>query len=272
MKGWSPARRPTESEPPAARSAPPWGAPLPSKSDQMKVALLDDDQSHNALVASVLDPAGFLCVSFTQPSKFLSELRKQTFDLVILDWNMPEFSGVETLKLLRADPATAPPVLLLTSRSVEADLVAGLNAGADDYIVKPLQPQVLLARVNAVARRIHRPPGSPTTEQHGPYRLDPGAHTASWNGHVEALTPKEFQLVSLLFNNLSRPLSREYLLRRIWGQRPDLETRTLDAHVSRLRAKLNLRPTNGFRLSTVYGFGYRLEACDPDTAEIGSRA
>src|SRR3954469_3102146 len=150
MTGWSPARRPTDGELPAARPAPPWGAPLPSISDRMKVALLDDDQSHNALVASVLDPAGFVCSSFTQPSRLLAELRKQTFDLIILDWNMPELSGVETLRLLREDPATAPPVLLLTNRSVEADLVEGLNAGADDYIVKPLQPQVLLARVNAV--------------------------------------------------------------------------------------------------------------------------
>jgi hypothetical protein len=77
------------------------------------------------------------------------------------------------------------------------------------------------------------------------------------------MTPKEFQLAMILFNNLARPLSREYLLRRVWGQRPDLETRTLDAHVSRLRSKLHLRPANGFRLTTVYGFGYRLEACDP---------
>lgn len=235
----------------------------------MKVALLDDDPSHNALVASVLEPAGFICISFTTPSRLLAELRKQTFDLIILDWNMPELSGVETLKLLRDDPVTTPPVLLVTSRSVEADLVEGLNAGADDYIVKPLQPQVLLARVNAVARRFHRAPASPQVEQHGPYRLDPGSQTASWGDHVEALTPKEFQLASLLFNNLARPLSREYLLRRIWGQRPDLETRTLDAHISRLRAKLNLRPGNGFRLSTVYGFGYRLEACDPETPPGG---
>lgn len=93
--------------------------------------------------------------------------------------------------------------------------------------------------------------------------MDPGAHTVSWEGHVETLTPKEFQLATILFNNLARPLSREYLLRRVWGQRPDLETRTLDAHVSRLRSKLRLRPANGFRLTTVYGFGYRLEACDP---------
>ena len=123
--------------------------------------------------------------------------------------------------------------------------------------LEPLQPQVLLARVNAVVRRIHRPPVQPQTEQHGQYRLDPGAQTASWGGHVEALTPKEFQLASLLFNNLSRPLSREYLLRRIWGQRPDLETRTLDAHVSRLRAKLHEIDPEANIIQTEWGIGYR---------------
>lgn len=117
-----------------------------------------------------------------------------------------------------------------------------------------------------------RAPVPPHIEQHGPYRLDPSAQTATWDGHVEVLTPKEFQLASMFFNNLSQPLSREYLLRRIWGLRPDLETRTLDAHVSRLRNKLGLRPANGFRLSTVYGFGYRLEPCQPEPAETPADA
>jgi DNA-binding response OmpR family regulator len=229
----------------------------------MKVALLDDDESHNALVAGLLGPAGYDCASFTHPERLLAELRRQTFDLLIIDWNMPDLSGIETLRRIDEMLPTSPPVLLLTSRSIEADLVEGLNAGADDYIVKPLQPQVLLARVNALARRVYRPPVTPQVEQHGPYRMDPGAQTASWGDHVEPMTPKEFQLAMILFNNLARPLSREYLLRRVWGQRPDLETRTLDAHVSRLRSKLQLRPANGFRLTTVYGFGYRLEACDP---------
>lgn len=236
---------------------------IPRSSEPMKVALLDDDESHNALVAGLLAPAGYDCVSFVHPERLLAELRRQTFDLLIIDWNLPDLSGIETLRRLDEMLSAKPPVLLLTSRSIEADLVEGLNAGADDYIVKPLQPRVLLARVNALARRVYRPSATPQIEQHGPYRLDPAAHTASWQGHVEALTPKEFQLATILFNNLARPLSREYLLRRVWGQRPDLETRTLDAHVSRLRSKLQLRPANGFRLTTVYGFGYRLEACDP---------
>ena len=238
----------------------------------MKVALLDDDDSHNALVAALLGPAGYDCTSFTHPERLLAELRRQTFDLIILDWNMPDLSGIETLRRVNEVLPTAPPVLLLTSRSIEADLVEGLNAGADDYIVKPLQPPVLLARVNALARRAYRPTAAPQVEQHGPYRLDPGAQSASWGEHIEALTPKEFQLASLLFNNLARPLSREYLLRRVWGQRPDLETRTLDAHISRLRSKLHLRPANGFRLTTVYGFGYRLEACDPQSADATTEA
>ncbi|WP_421738858.1 response regulator transcription factor [Caulobacter sp.] len=229
----------------------------------MKVALLDDDESHNALVAGLLGPAGYDCVSFTHPERLLAELRRQTFDLLIIDWNMPDLSGIETLRRIDEMLPAAPPVLLLTSRSIEADLVEGLNAGADDYIVKPLQPPVLLARVNALARRVYRAPVTPQVEQHGLYRMDPATHTVGWADHVETLTPKEFQLAVILFNNLARPLSREYLLRRVWGQRPDLETRTLDAHVSRLRAKLQLRPANGFRLTTVYGFGYRLEACDP---------
>jgi len=229
----------------------------------MKVALLDDDDSHNALVAALLAPAGYDCTSFTRPERLLAELRRQTFDLLIVDWNMPELSGIETLRRVRELLSPAPPVLLLTSRSNEADLVEGLNAGADDYIVKPLQPPVLIARVNALARRAYRPAAAPQVEQHGPYRLDPGAQTVTWAGNLETLTPKEFQLALLLFNNPARALSREYLLRRVWGQRPDLETRTLDAHVSRIRSKLHLRPVNGFKLSTVYGFGYRLEICDP---------
>ncbi|OYW28163.1 MAG: DNA-binding response regulator, partial [Caulobacter sp. 12-67-6] len=135
----------------------------------MKVALLDDDESHNALVAGLLGPAGYDCVSFTHPERLLAEMRRQTFDLLIIDWNMPDLSGIETLRRLDEMLTTPPPVLLLTSRSIEADLVEGLNAGADDYIVKPLQPPVLLARVNALARRVYRPSTTQQIEQHGPY-------------------------------------------------------------------------------------------------------
>jgi DNA-binding response OmpR family regulator len=180
-----------------------------------------------------------------------------------MDWNMPEMTGIDVLARLPELLSTTPPVLLVTSRSVESDVVEGLNAGADDYLVKPFEPSILLARVAALLRRAY--PASPPTsgETHEGWTFDPATETASRDGRTEQLTSKEFQLALTLFRNMSRALSRDYLLERVWGHRADLETRTLDAHISRLRGKLSLRPASGFRLVTVYGFGYRLERCQP---------
>jgi DNA-binding response OmpR family regulator len=231
----------------------------------MQVAILDDDEAHNDLVAGILKDAGYRCVTFTRPATFLAELRRQTFDLLVIDWTMPGISGVEVVEQLSEFISAPMSVLMVTSRSSEGEIVAGLSAGADDYVVKPLSPSVLLARVKALLRRTYPSAGSSQSEEFGVYRFEPMTETVLRSGKVEVLTAKEFQLALLLFRNLSRPLSRDYLLQRIWGRRPDLETRTLDAHVSRLRGKLALRPANGFRLVTVYGFGYRLETCEPQS-------
>jgi DNA-binding response OmpR family regulator len=231
----------------------------------MQIAILDDDDAHNDLVASVLSEAGFGCTTFTRPATLLAELRRQTFDLLVLDWTMPGLTGVEVIEKLRSVVSRPLPVLMVTSRSSEGEIVTGLTAGADDYVVKPLSPPVLLARVQALMRRTY--PASAAAGGHedfGAFSFDPATESVSRDGRVEPLTTKEFQLAMVFFRNLSRPLSRDYLLRHVWGRRPDLETRTLDAHVSRLRSKLNLRPANGFRLVTVYGFGYRLEACEAE--------
>jgi DNA-binding response OmpR family regulator len=225
----------------------------------MNVALLDDDETHNEAVAAMLRQAGHRCSTYERPQGLIADLRRQTFDLLIMDWNMPEMSGLEVLRRLPELVSPPPPVLLVTSRSVESDVVEGLNAGADDYLVKPFAPSVLLARVAALLRRAYPQAGSGGLESHEGWTFDPKAETATRGDRVEALTAKEFQLALVLFQNLSRALSREYLLERVWGRRPDLETRTLDAHISRLRSKLSLRPAGGFRLVTIYGFGYRLE-------------
>jgi len=132
-------------------------------------------------------------------------------------------------------------------------------------VVKPLSPPVLLARVQALLRRSFPPAGE--GEAFGPYVFDPATETVTCAGEVQPVTSKEFKLGLLLFRNLQRPLSRDYLVQHVWGHRPDLESRTLDAHVSKLRSKLSLRPANGFRLVTVYGFGYRLETCLPQPVE-----
>ncbi|WP_269715345.1 response regulator transcription factor [Caulobacter sp. NIBR2454] len=234
----------------------------------MQVALLDDDETHNALTRGLLEAAGWDCVCFTRPADFLAAFRRQTFDLVMVDWNMPGMDGLQVISAMGELPITPPPVLLVTSRSQESDVVAGLNAGADDYIVKPVEPSVLVARVNALVRRLSKTLSADGPESFGRYRLDPASDAVSLNGETIAMTAKEFALARQLFAHAGRALSRDYLLQKIWGQRPDLESRTLDAHVSRLRSKLSLRPDNGFRLVTVYGFGYRLEPCQEVAASM----
>ncbi len=224
----------------------------------MKIAVLDDDPAHNELIAGILARAGHEAVLFARPDAALRDLRRQTFDLLLLDWNMPGMSGIEVLEQLRQGPAP-PPVLLITSRAEEADIVQGLGAGADDYVVKPIQPAVLTARVAALLRRAFPAPPPAGPEDFGPYRHVAGEQGMYLNGARRDLTAKELQLALVLFRNAARALSRDYLLETVWGHSPDLETRTLDAHLSKLRTKLELRPEHGFRLVTIYGFGYRLE-------------
>lgn len=225
----------------------------------MKIAVLDDDPAHNELIAEVLTRAGHDPVLFERGEAALRDLRRQTFDLLLLDWNMPGLDGMAVLAQLKLI-ASPPPVLLITSRSEEADIVRGLEAGADDYVVKPIQPAVLQARVSALLRRAFPQAGRDTgPETFGRYAYRPGDTAILLDGSPRELTAKELQLALALFRSGARALSRDYLLETVWGRNPDLETRTLDAHLSRLRNKLELRPENGFRLVTIYGFGYRLE-------------
>jgi DNA-binding response OmpR family regulator len=135
----------------------------------------------------------------------------------------------------------------------------GLAAGADDYIVKPLNTVVFLARVDAALRRAQLNKPQRTSATWGAYSFDVPTETVTVHGEPIKLTAKELALALMLFENMSRPLSRSYLLESIWGQSPEAETRTLDAHVSRIRSKLNLRAENGYRVLPVYSYGYRLE-------------
>ena len=148
---------------------------------------------------------------------------------------------------------------MLTARTAAEDIVAALDAGADDFVIKPVEPIVLAARVNALLRRAYPVEEHTTTVAIGAYVFDPLRLTATWPGGEARLTAKEYALALVFFRNLHRPLGRVYLLETVWGRNPDLESRTLDAHVAKIRGKLDLRPDNGFRLSPVYSYGYRLE-------------
>lgn len=225
----------------------------------MRCAVLDDDKAQTELVAKLLADAGHQCEVFHQGRSLINRLRQDTYDLLVIDWNMPGMSGIEVLENVRQGQHANLPILMITSRSDDEDVVMGLAAGADDYIVKPLNTSIFMARVDAALRRAQLNKPQKSTAVYGGYAFDVPTETATVNGEAIKLTAKEMALAMMLFENMSRPLSRSYLLESIWGQSPDAETRTLDAHVSRIRSKLNLRAENGFRVLPVYSYGYRLE-------------
>ena len=241
----------------------------------MRIAVLDDELSQLELIRHTMTEIGHECHLYSEGKSLLRELRLQTFDLLILDWTLPDISGPAVVKWVREDLASRLPILFVTNRRDEADMVEGLTAGADDFMVKPIRVAELEARVKALLRRAY--PSHHEVELHfGPYHFFPQSRTLQVDGAVVELKHREYELALFLFQNMGRLLSREHLREAIWGRGPEEPSRSLDTHISRLRSKLNLRPDNGFLLSAVYGLGYRLEAVDATalnafaTAEAGS--
>jgi len=224
----------------------------------MKIAVLDDDPVQLESIANVVQAAGYRATLFSRAQTLISALRKDTYDLLIVDWNLPDRSGIEVISWVRAIVKPPPPMLLVTSRAEDEDIVAGLNAGADDYLPKPLSPAVLEARIKALMRRAY----AQTTleaEAYGDVAFHEATNSVTRDGLTVVLTAKEFALARLLFRHLHRPLSRTYILENVWGNEPNLNSRSLDMHISRIRTKLSLRPEKGFRLTPIYSYGYRLE-------------
>lgn len=232
----------------------------------MRLAILEDEAPLAREILAVLEGEGYGCHHFRTGKSLTTALSRETFDLVILDWNLPDVTGIEVLAWAREHLDHVPPVLFVTSRSDEGDIVRALDQGADDYVIKPFRPRELLARVAALLRR-NAPIAAPQVETFGRYGFDNKAFAATLDGEAIGLTQKEYELAVIMFRNLDRPLSRAYILEKIWGRNADLLTRTLDVHVSNIRKKLSLRPQNGFRLSPVYAYGYRLEQLDGATGD-----
>ncbi|MBB5684277.1 response regulator transcription factor [Sphingobium boeckii] len=226
----------------------------------MRIAIVEDESGYSEFIANILKSAGYSVYDFATSTAFVKKFRRDTFDVVILDWNLAELSGIELLSWMRKDCQSSVPVVMLTSRSEPADIVTGLQSGADDYIAKPVDEAVLLARLEALSRRCYPSEQGRQSQVFGDFHFNVQAEQLSIGDMPMTLTSKEFNLALILFSNLSRPLSRTYLLESVWGRNPDLPTRTLDSHISRIRSKLGLRPEHGFRLTPIYSYGYRLEA------------
>lgn len=225
----------------------------------MRVAIADDEQEILDQVTAVVEAAGHEVDCFRNGIDLQNALKRETYDVVLLDWNMPGLTGLEIVSWATEHMASRPPFILLTSRRDKGEVIRGLEAGATDYIVKPEAEEVIRARIEAAGRRAEKP-STDRILNFGIYEFDQKESTLSKSDEAVALTAKEYQLALLFFQNIDRPLSRGYLFSRVWGGNANLETRTIDMHVSRLRSKLELKPHNGFVIRTVFGFGYRMDS------------
>lgn len=224
----------------------------------VRIALLEDDVATARLLATIMEAASYRVFVFERGKALLSALQRDSFDLLLLDWILPDVNGDEVLRLVRTQYGWTTRVIFITSKSEQKDIVAGLEAGADDYLVKPVRPQELLARVKAVLRRLR---SDETVEQlvRTPFSIDLRSRLVQRSGQIIALTQREFDLASFLFRHPGQLLSRAHILEAVWGRNSSVTTRTVDIHVSRLRKKLNLTDNSAWRLTSVYNYGYRLE-------------
>lgn len=230
------------------------------------VLLVDDERDLLSLLDFNLRAAGFETLLATTGEQALGQLRRRVPDLVLLDVMLPDVSGTEICRQIKSDPRTKHvPVVMLTAKGEEVDRVVGFEIGADDYVTKPFSVRELVLRLKAVSRRgaTARGAGAPRPpESLGPIRVDVDAHRAFVDGGEIQLTPLEFKLLTTLMSRLGRVQSREQLLEDVWEMSSEVETRTVDTHVKRLREKLG---SGRDLLETVRGIGYRL--VDPGDQE-----
>jgi len=228
----------------------------------LRVAILEDDPDQAELIRLWLTHAEHSVDCHANAATFLRAVRRDTFDLYVLDWVLPDLSGIEVLRKLRDELSDYTAAVIVTAKNEEKSIVRGLEAGADDYLTKPVRRAELVARVSAVLRRVGgRKPDKDLDVS--PYSLNSEKKTLSLRGEKISLTNREFELADFFFRHAGKMISRSHILEAIWGiDNKSVSTRTVDTHVSRLRKKLNLSEENGWKLSAIYQHGYRLERVD----------
>jgi len=223
------------------------------------VLVVDDEKDLVDLVRYHLEKDGLKCLEARNGETALQLARERTPDLIVLDLMLPGVDGLEVCRKLRKDPKTSSvAIIMLTAKAEEVDRIVGLEMGADDYMVKPFSPRELVARVKAVLRR-GLPQDLPSVQQVGTLLVDEGKHQVSIAGKAVDLTVKEFDLLCGLMKANGRVLNREQIMETVWGyaNAVDIESRTVDVHIRRLREKLGEEQK---RVVTVKGVGYRFEA------------
>ncbi|MFT4560387.1 MAG: two-component system response regulator RegX3 [Gammaproteobacteria bacterium] len=225
----------------------------------MRIALLEDDLDQAALFMEWLKSSGHTVEHFVSGKLFVRNIKHDSYDVLILDWMVPDMDGYEVLRWVRENFDWPVPIVFVTAKDEEDDIVRALEQGADDYIVKPAKHRELVARITAVARRASSVDDTQNEIEYDPFAVDLANHEVKRDGTRVEVTQKEYELIVFLFRNIGRILSRAHILESVWGRNPDINTRTVDTHVSRIRTKLSLAPEMGWKLSSIYQHGYRLE-------------
>lgn len=226
----------------------------------MRIVILEDDRDQADLLVAWLEEAGHQCTVYGDGTAFIRAYNQDSYDIVLLDWMVPSLTGLEVLKHMRAHLDKVVPVVFITQRDAEEDIVQALEAGADDYMTKPVRHRETMARVNSIARRMgFGDENTSDTYEFPPYKVDTKLRHITVDGESVEMTQKEYELTLFLFKNLGRVISRGHLLEMVWGTSSQLNTRTVDTHISRLRTKLKIESQSNWQLTSVYRHGYRLE-------------
>lgn len=224
-----------------------------------KIMIVEDESSLSEPLAFLLEREGYETTIAADGLTAVSEFDRAGADLVLLDLMLPGLSGTEVCRELRT--RSSVPIIMLTAKDSEVDIVVGLELGADDYVTKPYSTRELLARIRAVLRRrVESDDDHDAILEAGTVRMDVERHTVSVNGQDVAMPLKEFELLELLLRNSGRVLTRGQLIDRVWGADYFGDTKTLDVHIKRIRSKIEAVPAEPVMLVTVRGLGYRFEA------------
>ena len=222
-----------------------------------RVLVIEDEESYREALSYMLRKDGFDVVEAVDGTAGLAEFDRGGADIVLLDLMMPGISGTEVCRQLRLQSSV--PVIMVTARDTEVDKVVGLELGADDYVTKPFSQRELLARIRAVLRRGQEVELVPDVIEAGGVRMDVERHEVAVDGDSVRLALKEFELLEMLLRNAGRVMTRGQLIDRVWGADYVGDTKTLDVHIKRLRAKIEVDPAHPVHLVTVRGLGYKFE-------------
>ncbi|MCC6470006.1 MAG: phosphate regulon transcriptional regulator PhoB [Alphaproteobacteria bacterium] len=221
------------------------------------ILIVEDEAALTAMLRYNLEREGFRVAEANDGEEAMLSVSENKPDLILLDWMLPHLSGIDLCRQLRRGAGTRDiPIIIVTARGEESDKIRGLNTGADDYVTKPFSPQELVARVRAVLRRA-RPALSDATLRHAGLTMDLAAHRVRRNGRDVHLGPTEFRLLRHFLEHPGRVFSREQLLDAVWGRDVEVELRTVDVHIRRLRQALNVNG-EGDAIRTVRSAGYAL--------------